>query len=401
MPFLSGAERNLQAQPQDLCLVPRVPFWEHHPEIGVLRLLARTFHRRRNRANGNRDLGGEVTDAEIRDAAVVELKKTTQGFLKSNGQPRPLVGAQWKKGLDLLAQIGQANPLPSAFDIPHFAVTLEPGGTGWAAGWRKFSTPANSLDPGGNASFGTPANPRAETRKSWEWWLCTSILVPSSHPDVSNNITTVDTHNHPHDVGGVGTAGIGWGWGDLVSAQEFIYNAPSRTMRNMHESNFPNHLTELAAGMTGERYDFVVQMILGRLDKELGLAGPGVPGGGIGDHPNDGFGRTRIWVNGSNTPADSGNINNLQRARNPNDGKTYTQTMFYRTWDGWYTGVLAQRVTAELYATRMGTTLAEALVDGSSGFELQSELLVPGRSSIQSLAPLSSVDFRVPSSLRE
>lgn len=54
-----------------------------------------------------------MNDSELRDAAVAELKKTTQGYLKSNGDPRTTVGAQWKKGLDLLAQIGQAAPPPT------------------------------------------------------------------------------------------------------------------------------------------------------------------------------------------------------------------------------------------------------------------------------------------------
>ena len=53
-----------------------------------------------------------MADKELRDAAVAELKKTRIGYLKSDGSPRPTMGAQWKKGLDLLDQIGQAAPPP-------------------------------------------------------------------------------------------------------------------------------------------------------------------------------------------------------------------------------------------------------------------------------------------------
>ena len=53
-----------------------------------------------------------MTDAALRDAGVAELKKTTQGYLKSNAEPRATEGAQWKKGLTLLEQIGQASPPP-------------------------------------------------------------------------------------------------------------------------------------------------------------------------------------------------------------------------------------------------------------------------------------------------
>lgn len=48
-----------------------------------------------------------MTDAQLRDAAVAELKKTTVGYVNKKWKVPP-VGSQWKKGLDLLAQIGQA-----------------------------------------------------------------------------------------------------------------------------------------------------------------------------------------------------------------------------------------------------------------------------------------------------
>lgn len=52
-----------------------------------------------------------MTDAEIRDAAVAELKKTTVGY-KNKHWTTPPAGSQWEKGLGLLAQIGQAPPPP-------------------------------------------------------------------------------------------------------------------------------------------------------------------------------------------------------------------------------------------------------------------------------------------------
>ncbi len=54
-----------------------------------------------------------MTDKELRDAAVAALKQTRIGYLKSDGSPRLTTGTQWKKGLDLLEQIGQATPSPS------------------------------------------------------------------------------------------------------------------------------------------------------------------------------------------------------------------------------------------------------------------------------------------------
>lgn len=58
-----------------------------------------------------------MTDKELRDAAVAHLKKTTTGYLKSNGQPKPppwpAGSTHWAPALDLLAQIGGDVPPPS------------------------------------------------------------------------------------------------------------------------------------------------------------------------------------------------------------------------------------------------------------------------------------------------
>jgi hypothetical protein len=61
-----------------------------------------------------------MTDKELRDAAVAELKLTTAGWLKTNGAPRYPSGVapattHWGKAMTLLAQIGQA---PSSTVFP-------------------------------------------------------------------------------------------------------------------------------------------------------------------------------------------------------------------------------------------------------------------------------------------
>lgn len=54
------------------------------------------------------------TDAQIRDAAVAELKQTTVGYINSKWTTPP-AGTHWKAGLDLLAQIGATPPPPTGF----------------------------------------------------------------------------------------------------------------------------------------------------------------------------------------------------------------------------------------------------------------------------------------------
>lgn len=58
-----------------------------------------------------------MTDSELRDAAVAELKLTTAGWRKPNGQPNYPSGVaptttHWGKAMPLLAQIGQSTPPP-------------------------------------------------------------------------------------------------------------------------------------------------------------------------------------------------------------------------------------------------------------------------------------------------
>jgi hypothetical protein len=53
-----------------------------------------------------------VTDAELRDAALVELEQTTVGYRNTHWQTPP-AGTHWRKGLDLLAQIGATVPTPT------------------------------------------------------------------------------------------------------------------------------------------------------------------------------------------------------------------------------------------------------------------------------------------------
>lgn len=52
-----------------------------------------------------------MTDAELRDAAVAHLKKTTVGFVNKHWKTPP-AGSEWEQALTQLAQIGQVAPPP-------------------------------------------------------------------------------------------------------------------------------------------------------------------------------------------------------------------------------------------------------------------------------------------------
>lgn len=60
-----------------------------------------------------------MTDAQLRDAAIVELKLTTAGWRKPNGALNYPSGtappsSHWGKAMSILAQIGQSSPTPSS-----------------------------------------------------------------------------------------------------------------------------------------------------------------------------------------------------------------------------------------------------------------------------------------------
>lgn len=362
-----------------------------------------------------------MTDKELRDAAVAHLKQTTTGYLKSNGQPKPppwpAGSTHWGPAMDLLAQIGQEAPPPpppppvSSFDIPRWTQYLEAGpgvGTNGRIGWwRQYKTANNTLldaDTSTVPHLCTPApNPRyVSGPRSWEWWCLGSTMIPTSWPNgTGKRFATINPHTSSYDVGNTGHGGIGWYFGGGVSPWHIFFSdgqAPPDAENDFTLYLDPSPSTSWSIVddvVRARRYDFTIRVIWGRMDKELGLAGPGNPGGGIGDHPNGGMGRVWVYVDGV-LQQDTGNRDTLKRAVNPDDGKTYTQTCVHRCWDGAYvvTG-LSQQITMERTATRVGRTLAEALEDGKNGFTLHSEW-GEGGGHMTDLSPLKSTDFKAP-----
>lgn len=283
-----------------------------------------------------------------------------------------------------------------AYNIPWFEITLNSGSSVPVAYWRKYGTESTTLSSMERYIL-TPASTLSGI-KSWEWWGIGSILVPTDHPSATRTYTLYDWHNSSQDVG---PGGIGWGFGNLVSPLFFGFTSGSDRLFMNVEPNYPNHQFTLIPTVTrNSRIDFVTQIIWGRLDQQLGLAGPGVSGGGIGSHPNNGYGRIRVWINGSDTPVDTGNINTLQRSAT--GGTTYTQTVILGPWDGYYGyGGSSLPATAKLRvaATRIGRSFGESAQDGSNGFTLVSELLAAGSASDADLSDLSSDDIVLPPSL--
>src|SRR5262245_20048061 len=96
-----------------------------------------------------------MTDKELRDAAVGHLTKTTTGYLKANGQPKPPPwpegSAHWKAALDLLAEIGlevpEPEPEPPATYPVAAPLVINAGGTYSGKNWTSTSsTPCITIE---------------------------------------------------------------------------------------------------------------------------------------------------------------------------------------------------------------------------------------------------------------
>lgn len=304
-------------------------------------------------------------------------------------------------------------PPVSSFNIPRWTVTLPAGpgvGTNGRNGWwRQYKTPNNTLLNAGSGvtvpHLCTPApNPRyVSGPRSWEWWVLGSTLIPAGFPNIGRQFVTINPHNSSYDVGPSGMAGVGWGFGSGVSTwlHYFVYGQTAPTEDNdytFYLNLSPTTLWSIVGSVVRDRrYDFAIRFILGRSDGQLGLAGPGVSGGGIGTHPNGGRGRAWVYVDGA-LVLDTGDHDTLLRALAP-DGKTYTQTSLHRPWDGSYANDgLSATATLQKTASRVGRTLQEALDDGKNGFTLHSEFGEPAGPYTTSLTPFKSSDFKAPTS---
>jgi hypothetical protein len=79
------------------------------------------------------DVRSNVTDAELRDQAVAELKQTTVGYINSKWKVPP-AGTHWANALALLAQIGGVTPPPP--NRMQLALTSDMNG------WTQYRAPA-------------------------------------------------------------------------------------------------------------------------------------------------------------------------------------------------------------------------------------------------------------------
>ena len=297
-------------------------------------------------------------------------------------------------------EVGSA---PVEFPLPTYETHVRPkyynGADGAASGyraiWLKHKSDTTSATSNGGRELLTPQSPRAGI-KSWEWWSAWEFYVDPSWDYTKQGQwgTIHNWHTAASDVGGA-CGPIGWSWpSDGVSSVSMGYI--SGNLYKHISQGIGNQIVQSALPK-GQWHSILNQVILGRTDGSIPAAG----------HPNGGMGRWRTWLNGMNTPIDSGNTNTLRRATCPKDGVTYTQTAMW-FWDGFYTKNCTQDCVSRLVAARFGRTLAECLADKTVRLDRTeiSNILDPngvgpdlGPSTYSTLTSRTNNDFRVPPTL--
>ncbi len=194
-----------------------------------------------------------------------------------------------------------------------------------------------------------------------EWWTLHSFMVPSASDWPADNWgnSIYNWHNAADDAGSTGDGGIGWGFGSGVSAVHVLFKSlhfsasdPSNTGLIFHVE-YANYNKNLPDVVPGQWYDIVTHIVYGRTDGTTPRAGS-----------------AQVWVNGNSTPVvNLSNIDTLQKAVNPDDGKTYVQQVI-DYWDGgpYRKGEPCRRIGPQasrhvVTATRFGTTLDKAIND--------------------------------------
>jgi hypothetical protein len=283
-------------------------------------------------------------------------------------------------------------PPPSGYSIPTYAITHTPGmqWNGYANLAQAFVFHTSPNVPSGSWG-GIPVKqfrtPQADAvNGSWEWWFLYEHYIPTDWPqasEMSMYMCGFECHTVPGDVG----------WND--GGEGVPGTAPIQTSYKggrfhiQHEGNYPNHIFQYGPNPIpkGVWHSIAVRTIFGRMDGTVPVAG----------HPNNGKGRTRIYLNGTQA-LDTGDITILYRR--PSDGAILSKGDMF---EGIYTRPPSASLVSYTTAVRMGRTLAEAQADTGTvlnGSQLADTYVGPGANlgpafyTVQT--PRTSSDFVAP-----
>lgn len=224
-----------------------------------------------------------------------------------------------------------------------------------------------------------------------DWWFVTEYYLDSTTPSTfaGQDDSFFNLHNVAGDSGPNG--GIGWGFGDGVSAFHLFYDGSTGNPYMLLENNSSSTHYDLPAQAKNQWHQYVIHIVFGRND---------------GTTPH--AGAVQLWVDGSKK-YDLSNLNILQRAKGP-DGVTYTQ-QWVQLWQGTYTKGAPCNPTntsarsGKVTLARIGNSLSQALNDVPTLDSWAGSLHIAGQpdfgnstSSVSSVQRMTT-DFSLPSDL--
>lgn len=198
---------------------------------------------------------------------------------------------------------------PPANEIPTFEVVLPPhvvegSGTGhqgahWLMGANRILDIASAYET---------------------LFVLQQVWMTADYADEGDGWFMINLHNSPHDVGNTGSGGIGWGFGNGVSCIAWNAQSGGKFCQHVEQVN------DSANGSAATDYPLVDWPV----GKWITLLAEIRFGRGDGTTKHTGYVKT--WVDGVEC-LNIDPITNVQRAKNPANGQTYTQTLT-EVWNG-------------------------------------------------------------------
>lgn len=283
-------------------------------------------------------------------------------------------------------------PTVDAYVRPKY-YTADERSVGYRSVWVKHVSPTTSETPNPESRMLLAPWSSRSGIKSDTWWIAMDHWVDSAWDPATQGAWgtgPLNLHNTSYDE-----EGIGWNWGTGTSSIQYDYISGNFYVHIEH-GNFPSsRLLVKSSYAKNTWHSILMKLTLGRTDVTSYNGQTVSPG------------RVQIWLDGSDTPIDSGPTNTVQRAVNPSTGNTVLQGAMM-CWGGHYTKNSTSELHLKFTAPRVGRTLSECLGDTNLTFKADwvGNILDPngvgpdlGPSSYTIGTSRSTTDFLLPPSL--
>ena len=218
----------------------------------------------------------------------------------------------------------------------------------------KWGSPTTTQSPNGESRFLMAPWCVRSGIKSDTWWVVGEDWIDPAWDTANQGAWGTgcwNFHNSSYDE-----EGIGWNWGAGTSSLQLDYIGGALKIHCEHGNS---GLVVKSNYAKDTWHSIVMKITLGRTDITSYTNSQGT----FAVSP----GRVQVWLDGSDTPIDTGPTNTVQRAVNPSTGRTILQGLMMN-WAQHYTKNTTTVLHRKITAQRVGRTLSEALADSNITF---------------------------------